>query len=277
MEVRSRLDFGPARQFIRSRRRWPILRGIAAAAEKYLRAYYNEDFYDFAHNGEAFVLGQLRAWLGGAPTTIWDVGANRGDWADEAHNALPQARIVGFEMVPDIFRQLAARYGSQTWITTECLGLSDRGGPDTAYWNLAHDTTSAVSPSLDQGPFVDGQVRTVTCQFTTGDLYAEEHGAPTFIKVDTEGHELRVLRGCKSLLSGGNVQLMQFEYGSTYLGSGARLEQIYELLSPLGYSIGRLFPNYVDFQKYSLRDESFRMGNYIAARDDNLIRCLAGS
>jgi FkbM family methyltransferase len=263
-----------ARQFIRSRRHWPVLRGVAAAAEKYLRAYYNEDFYDFALNGEAFVLAQFDSWLGGAPTTIWDVGANRGNWADEAHNALPKARVVSFEMVPEIFQQLATHIRGQSWITAECLGLSDREGRETAYWSLAHDSTSAVSPSLGQGPFASGEVRAVDCQFTTGDLYAAKHGAPTFIKVDTEGHELSVLRGCQTLLEGGTVKLVQFEYGSTFHGSGARLGQIYELLSPLGYSIGRLFPNHVDFRPYSLQDETFRMGNYIAVCDDALKRCF---
>ena len=36
------------------------------------------------------------------------------------------------------------------------------------------------------------------------------------------------------------------------------------------YSIGRLYPNYVDFKPYSYSDENLRMCNMIATRDRTL-------
>ena len=67
---------------------------------------------------------------------------------------------------------------------------------------------------------------------------------------------------------------MQFEYGSTYVPAGATLREVYGLLGDAGYRIGRLHPDHVDFQAYALELEHYRMGNYIAVRDPDLVAVL---
>ena len=106
------------RQFIRDHRRSWLLERFAIAAQKYLRAWYNEDFYDFRRNGESFVLCEFANWQGERPASIWDVGAHRGGWAAVAHEALPQAHITSFEMIPQIHQQLVAFLGSAPWSST---------------------------------------------------------------------------------------------------------------------------------------------------------------
>ena len=97
---------------------------------------------------------------------------------------------------------------------------------------------------------------------------------PHVLKIDVEGHETAVLRGMQRLLSGDYAPLIiQIEYGDTYLPSGSTLKDVYSLLP--GYSIGRLFPNHVDFRPYSYADDHFRMGNIIATRDARLKSLLA--
>jgi len=51
--------------------------------------------------------------------------------------------------------------------------------------------------------------------------------------------------------------------------------EVYRLLAPLGYEIGRLFPNHVDFLDYSYDGDHFRMGNYVVVRDERLGGLLA--
>jgi hypothetical protein len=52
--------------------------------------------------------------------------------------------------------------------------------------------------------------------------------------------------------------------------------EAYDLLRSSGYTIGRLYPEGVDFKPYSIWDDHFRMGNYIAAQmDDPLTQRLA--
>jgi hypothetical protein len=50
----------------------------------------------------------------------------------------------------------------------------------------------------------------------------------------------------------------------------------YDLQHSSGYVTGRLYPDGVDFKPYSMWDDHFRMGNYVAARaQDPLMQRLA--
>jgi hypothetical protein len=54
------------------------------------------------------------------------------------------------------------------------------------------------------------------------------------------------------------------------------LREAYQLLEPFGYTIGRLYPDGVDFKPYEYQDDHFRMGNYVAiAAGDPLKKNLA--
>ena len=63
--------------------------------------------------------------------------------------------------------------------------------------------------------------------------------------------------------------------GSTYLPSGSTLKQVYDLLTPMGYAIGRIYPNHVDFRDYVYTDDNFRMGNFVATRSKELRQRLS--
>jgi hypothetical protein len=101
----------------------------------------------------------------------------------------------------------------------------------------------------------------------TGDKYVRDNGVGHIhtLKIDTEGHELSVLKGFASTLQAGRISLIQFEHGSVHIAARSLLRDFYQLLSPIDFTIGRLHPRCVDFKEYDHReDEQFRMGNYIA-------------
>lgn len=50
------------------------------------------------------------------------------------------------------------------------------------------------------------------------------------LKIDTEGHELDVLKGFEDFLQ--NVSIIQFEYGGTYIDSGTKLIDVINHLKP---------------------------------------------
>jgi FkbM family methyltransferase len=251
----------------RNRRRFPFSL-VAAACEKYLRAWHNEGYYDFERNGEAFVLRQLSAWAS-RPATVWDVGAHEGEWAEAAHGILPDAEVHSFEILPEIAR----RVRSESWRTVHEFGLSDRQGTVDVHWNVHHDTTNSILPRSESVWFKEG-TQVVTARITTGDAACASIRRPDVLKIDVEGHEAAVLRGCQNILTGVDPPwLVQVEYGETYIPYGAFLRDIYGLLP--GYSIGRAFPDHVEFRDYSYADENFRMGNYVAVRDPALRDLLA--
>ena len=54
-----------------------------------------------------------------------------------------------------------------------------------------------------------------------------------FLKIDTEGFELNVLKGFEQKLS--NVKIIQFEYGGTYLDSNTKLIDVINYLKSFGF------------------------------------------
>lgn len=53
-----------------------------------------------------------------------------------------------------------------------------------------------------------------------------------FVKIDTEGYELEVLKGFGEALK--KVKVIQFEYGGTYLDSGVRLADVVAYVREVG-------------------------------------------
>lgn len=266
-----------ARQFIRSRRsQWPLT-AIASGCEKYLRAYYNDSFFDFALNGEAYVINSYKELQGGKDITIWDIGANNGQWAEMIHNHFPAAKIISFEIIPQIAALLNKKFADSEWVEIHNLGLSDSDDTIDVTYNHDFNTTSAINPRMEN-QFFDGKALSIVpCQVTTVDnLIAKGLTSPDFIKIDVEGHEGPVLRGAEKLLRSDNgPRLIQFEYGDTWLPANETLCRVQKFLEECGYSVGRIYPNHVDFQPYSSKMDHFRMGNMVATNDPILLKKLA--
>jgi len=259
-------------------RRSRPFRALAAAAEKYLRTYYNEDFYDFSRNGEGFAIDTLAKVLGGRACAVWDVGANHGEWARELHRRLPQASVTSFEIVPEIAAEIEIAAEGSGWWQVVAKGMSDHAGEIEVAWNRSFDQTSAVAPNMASTLYRDAEYVRIACSVTTLDSYWRDSGtAPVLLKIDVEGHEAAVLEGGEALFRSTDApSLIQFEYGYTWTGTQRLLQPVQQHLEELGYSVGRLYPHYVDFRSFTLGDEHFRMGNMIAARDPRLIAALSG-
>lgn len=270
--------FATLRQTIRNNRRSASVRLLASAAEKYLRAYHNDAFFEFDKNGERFALSAFAAWNKGADAVIWDVGAHDGEWAETAHAMIPTARVTSFEILAPIAERLRARNLDPDWFALENVGLSDREGNVEISWNRTHDSTNAINPRSGSRWFDGADVERVPCRTTTIDRYIESGKVPpSLLKIDTEGHDAAVLDGAMGLLSGPHAPAMiQFEYGETWLPAKRTLGEAQERLEGCGYSVGRLFPGHVEFKPYVLADDHFRMGNMIAVKDPDLQRALSG-
>jgi len=256
-----------------------LLRRIARNCDRFLKHFWNESNWDFALNGEALVVHSLSQAWGKRRVRVFDVGANRGEWSSMILGKFPEVELHSFEIVPDTFERtrqaLEALPGPGQMLRLNPIGLSDHEGEIEMSYFPDVDNGSSIAP-LPHG--IRTEKRKV--RITTGDIYSESRQIDRidFLKVDTEGHDLSVLTGMKHLLSCGQVTCIQFEYGHVCVPARVFLGDFYSLLAPLGYRIGRLFPDGVAFKDYSVfHDEHFRAGNYIAIRDSEgaLIRRLS--
>jgi FkbM family methyltransferase len=245
------------RPLIASHRTNPVIRRIARGCRRFLDQYENFD-YDPRSNGEAAVLGRL---AGCGLQCLFDVGANRGEWALLAHRLHPRASIHCFEIHPTTADVLRARTAHVAAIFVNGVGLSSQPDDVPLHCYGEHDalTTMIGYPHGMSETMGSGRV-------TTGDLYVEQHGIEQidFLKLDVEGAEPMVLGGFDKTIGRGRVGVIQFEYGRVSLVTRFLLGDFYALLTARGYRIGKLYPTYVDFKPYELADEDFIGPNYIA-------------
>ena len=91
-----------------------------------------------------------------------------------------------------------------------------------------------------------------------------------FIKIDVEGHELEVIKGGRELFENQRVNMIQFEYGGTYLDSRTFLRDVFEFFSDLNYSFYKLFPFpklLAHVSSYDVSYENFQYSNWIVIRN----------
>jgi hypothetical protein len=98
------------------------------------------------------------------------------------------------------------------------------------------------------------------------------------LKIDVEGLEGEVVLGFLDTIRKRKIRCIQFEYGYANVLSHFLLFDFYRRLEPMGYVVGKIFPDRVEFRPYSLEMESFKGPNYIAVLVDQqvLIRQLSG-
>lgn len=258
------------KQLMRSLVRVATQHGGVASRElfKLARRYsliYDNFNYDPRTNGEYWLLAQLCSF---DPRTIFDVGANRGDWSEHCARLFPSAMIHSFEIVPQTAERLKARVNGIPNVVVNQFGLSDVSGEASIYVHRKDDTLSSVMPGAEL--IHSGRFDQISGKTTTGDAYLAEHALDRIdiLKIDVEGAEDRVLKGFARALADRRVVVIQFEYGYLNIFSRFLLLDFYRLLEPSGFVVGKLYPDGVAFKPWDVHAENFYGPNYVAVLSD---------
>ncbi|MGW7193904.1 FkbM family methyltransferase, partial [Streptomyces sp. NPDC054838] len=253
------------RDWVRQHPDAPLVRAARNAVYGALSVLHTEDHCP-ATNGEERVLRCLgRACVTTRQATggpvLFDVGANRGTWAVTALRACPGATVHCFELVLPVRQLLRRRTAGRAGVVVADTGLADRSGRRRVkFYPACNDLSSLYDYPHDarfewrEEPVLRGDDYLASCGIETVDL----------LKIDAEGAELDVLTGFHDALGAGRVTAIQFEYGYAAILSGSLLYRLYGLLNPLGYQVGRILPQRVDFRPYTLFDERFFGPNFVA-------------
>lgn len=250
-----------ARGAIADRRNSAIVRAAARASEITLNAVRNQYNWDFAVNGEAWT---LRRCLPGYPGAVFDVGSNRGQWALQALRYLDGRPLHCFEAVPATCAELRRTLPPSADVTVNAVALGSTAG--TADFNYCRTTSDVSSRYAIPPEFRDRSTESVAVRVQTGDGYCEERDIDriAMLKVDVEGMEYEVLEGFASMLDERRVGVVQFEYGTGYIGARRYLGDVCALLEASGYSLFRQFPRELEPFTYTERDEDYRARNFVA-------------
>lgn len=181
---------------------------------------------------------------------VLDVGANEGQYARMLRQGGYPGRIVSFEPQSAAFDRLqAGASGDSDW-TALNLALSDTDG--TARINVAGNSVSSsllgMLPSHAESAPESGYVGAETV--TTRRLEAlfdslAPTGTPVYMKVDTQGTELKILEGAGSALA--LIDTLELELSLVPLYEGGPLfADMLEWLSSRGYELVGLDAGFSD-------------------------------
>jgi FkbM family methyltransferase len=222
---------------------------------------------DPACNGEREVqITFLRHVQPGRKTVVFDVGANVGDWTCaivEQADDIASLDVHAFEPCSGTYGILLSRIGSLSRaanvvpVRKACSSAAGTGtlhvvgiGAGTNSLTCAEHTDSVEQVELVS---IDDYCHTSNIDHVS------------LLKIDAEGHDVEVIKGAIRMLRHQKVEVLQFEYNQRWIFNNAFLRDVFNILSPLRYGIGKVTPYGIEFyEKWDWELETFREGNYLA-------------
>ncbi len=205
------------------------------------------------------------------PQVIFDIGSNVGLWTDRLvrKSALSRVPVVvhAFEPSATTYALLVENlslHGFRDQVIAVHAAASDHSGTGTLY--KVHELAGSNSLHGIAGK-TDGLEPESITLVSLDEYCTRAHiGAIHLLKIDAEGHDFLVLMGARKLLAAQAVRILQFEYNFRWIGARHYLKDVFDLLQPLGYMIGKVTPRSVEwYSSWSPELETFREANYIAA------------
>jgi FkbM family methyltransferase len=137
-------------------------------------------------------------------STVVDIGANRGQFSLAARRWAPEARVFAFEPLAGPAAVFCKVFADDSKINFFQAAVGPQAGETTIHVSGDDDSSSLLPISgLQQRLFPGtGEVRTETIRVgrLSDFVTVEDIKAPALLKLDVQGFELEVLRGCEDLL-----------------------------------------------------------------------------
>lgn len=225
-------------------------------------------------NGELMVIDTMLAHQPSPRSSpiIFDCGANVGRYVQAvaqraASIGATDVTVHAFEPSAKTFASLQQNLAATAGIkqVLNCMALSDQI-IENAPLHVAFET--AGTNSLLKG---DVERQTEAVHVSTVDHYCEANGVANvlLLKIDTEGNDYNVLLGAQRMLASGKIAAVQFEYNYRWIYARRFLRDVFELLEPLGYGLGKVTPEGVEFYPFWHPElETYVEGNYLACRTE---------
>jgi FkbM family methyltransferase len=192
-------------------------------------------FNDFEADERDFMLRFLRAG-----DVCMDVGANVGLFTLIAARAVgPKGRVIAFEPVSKTNKRLSENIGLNhfTNVQVEQCALSDSTGKFNIM--VAEDEMDAFNSFAR--PYTGEHYAEESVSTTSWDEFAVKHsleGRVTFMKIDVEGWETKVIEGGRGQFSREDAPVLQVEFtDDAAKAAGCSCQENYRLLESMGYQL----------------------------------------
>lgn len=204
----------------------------------------------------------------------FDVGANEGGYAKLIQKYIPETEIYCFEPGEKAYEKLKRKRSSKIHVFR--IGISDKNGKAKFYdfdekSNLNERYPVGAMASLYKNVFTDlhrEKPKSVKIEINTIDRFVKSQNIKQidYLKIDTEGAELDVLKGAKHAINSNMIKVIHFEFNEMNVYSRVFLKDFIELLDQ--YNFYRLMPNgFFPLSNYSPKThEIFAYQNIVAIR-----------
>lgn len=227
--------------------------------------------YDNELSGELFFINNTLPKLVGdnERVNIFDVGANIGDYSRILRNVYAKANIYAFEPNPYTYAKLEEGL-IETTINTVNFGLGEIEKLSYIYtYAKDHESQHAsVFKDVLKDLHSTNDLIEIPIEIKTIDSYCLEKkiNKIDFLKIDTEGYELNVLKGANRMLFERSIDVIQFEFNEMNIISKVFLKDFYDLLGET-YNFYRLdTKKLIPLNAYKSRNEIFQFQNIICLK-----------
>jgi len=170
--------------------------------------------------------------------TVFDIGANEGQFIEIILRLIPQVRVYSFEPLKELFLKLSERFKSDTSVKLFNLAIGNGNGivkfykndflPSSSLLEIATLHTDAF-PHTKNVNAVEVEMKTLDELITKCEIREK-----VLLKVDVQGYEIHVLEGGKQFINNVDIIIVETSYYELYKGQPL-FEEIYLFLKKRGF------------------------------------------
>lgn len=197
---------------------------------------------------------------------VFDVGANIGDYSNKFAEILgDKADIFAFEPSLETYQKLKQNVYQQSNIIPVNIGLGDVDGKHTLFLDKAESVLASLyKRQLDHLDIHMSKTEEISIMTLDGFCADNNIDHINFLKLDVEGHELKVFAGANGMLSTDKIDAIQFEFGGCNIDSRTYFQDFFYRLNDK-YHIYRILKNGLyPIRNYNERYEIFSTTNFYA-------------
>lgn len=220
-------------------------------------------------SGEKFLIDKiLPKYISGKEhKTIFDVGANVGNYSKNLAHVFPNATVYAFEPNKNSYQILEENLNSFQNVKPYNFGFSDKEKISKIYtYSYELDSQHAsIYREVFQDIHVSEDFKAIPIKLIRLDDFCDKWQVESidFLKIDTEGNEFEVLNGALEMINRGRIKIIQFEFNEMNIISRVFLRDFYKILKD--FHLYRLKKDsLLPLFKYSTSDEIFKFQNLIA-------------
>jgi FkbM family methyltransferase len=223
---------------------------------------------DLSQNGELHFINSVCAKYQNLPFTFFDIGANKGEYTDLVLNEIKTHTNYSlhlFEPQKSCVADLSKKFAQNKNIRINNFGLSDQTSNAILYKDTDQSGFASVyKRDLDYYNIDMKLTEAIELKTAAEYLTAANITRINLMKIDVEGHEMKVFKGLGSFLNPTNIDFIQFEYGGANLDSHSSLREIHSLLTKKGFVVCKMMPTHLMVTPYHPRLENFMYQNWVA-------------